>query len=83
MSSTLETVEYSYDDKTRSLDPEEALERYRHEKALHPDALVILDLLHCNKHWDVKVLQTAKEKEVYLAKTVHDILERFINGLDK
>lgn len=74
--------EYSYEDDTCHLDDDEALEIYRREKAIHPDALIVLDDLHCG-HWDVEVYRTEEEKEEYLGKRVRGILERFARALKK
>ncbi len=74
--------EYSYEDDTFHLTDEEALETYRREKAIHPDALIVLDDLHCG-HWDVEVYKTRDEKEEYLGKKARSILERFARVFKK
>jgi len=74
--------EYSYEDDTPHLNDEEALEAYRRKKARHPDALVVLDDLHCG-HWDVEVYKTEEEKEAYLGKRARGILERFAGAFKK
>lgn len=75
-------LDYSYDDETHHLDDDEALEKYKREKALHPDALIVLDDLACG-HWDVDVYKSSDEKEAFLRKRVDKILEKFANTFYK
>ncbi len=74
--------EYSYDDDTRHLEDSEALEKYKSVKALHPDALVVLDDLKCG-HWDVEVYKTEEEKQEYLQEAARSFLDRFIEMFRK
>jgi hypothetical protein len=76
-------LEYSYDYERQPLDDDEALEKYKREKSLHPDALVVLDQFDCGRHWDVKVYKSEEEKEMYLRKRVMRILERVASGFAK
>jgi hypothetical protein len=77
-------LEYpSYDEADRCLDDSEALEHYRIEKARNPDALVVLDELHCGEHWRVKVYQTKSEKENFLRERIKRIFDRFTTNIDK
>lgn len=75
-------VEYSYDDETHHLKDDEALEKYKHEKAFHPDALIVLQDLECG-HWDVETYTSDTEKQEYLQKRVHQILGKIVAAFKK
>ena len=70
-------LEYTYDYEDKPLDDKEAMEKYQSEKAQDPDALIILDELHCGRHWRVKTYKSTADKEAYFRKKVSNILERF------
>ncbi len=75
-------IEYSYEDETQHLDDGEALEKYKRERALHPDALIILEDLNCG-HWDVEIYETEEEKEEYLSERASSILDKFLRVFKK
>lgn len=70
-------LEYSYENETNHLDDGEALEKYKREKVLHPEALIVIEDLNCG-HWDVEVYQTEEEKQEYLQKKTRSILDKFL-----
>lgn len=75
-------LEYSYEENNRHLDGDEALEKYRREKAKHPDAYVVLDDLECG-HWDVEVHETPQEKESFLRKKLNAMLADFFSAFKR
>jgi len=77
-------LEYpSYDEADHCLDDSEALEKYRDEKARNPNALIVLDQLHCGEHWKVNVYETEDEKEKYLKRQIKRIIGRFTANIEK
>src|SRR5690242_4311083 len=71
-------LEYpTYDEAENCLEPKEAVERYRAERASHPGALVTIEELHCGEHWKIKVYQSRAEKEQYYRTRIQRIWERF------
>ena len=64
-------VEYKYDPD--HLTEKEALERYKLEKARHPNSIVTLDKLECG-HWTVKVYSSVSEKESALRRKLDDYI---------
>lgn len=75
-------LEYTYDE-IKPLDDKEAVEKYRTEKSIDPNAMVIIEDLGCGLHWEVKSYRTKDEKESYLIKRIDRILERFTSALRK
>jgi hypothetical protein len=77
MSATLDdTYEYGYE--VNHLEENEVMDKYRKEKAAHPDALVVIDDLDCG-HWTVRVYRTDKEKEVYYRRRAERMLGKFFD----
>ncbi len=60
----------------RHLNDAQAIERFRKEEALHPDALVLLEDLDCG-HWEVSVYATEEEKEEFIRNKWSDFLSQF------
>jgi len=75
-------LEYSYDENTRHLDDDEALEKYNREKSLHPDAIITLVDLDCG-HWDVETYKTSEEKESFLRKKLSSLWGNFFSAFSK
>ncbi|HYG10004.1 MAG TPA: hypothetical protein VD835_08670 [Pyrinomonadaceae bacterium] len=75
-------LEYSYEENTRHLDDSEALEKYKREKAVNPDALIVLDDLRCG-HWEVEVYKTPQEKENFLRKRLAELWDDFFSPFKK
>jgi hypothetical protein len=75
-------LEYSYDFDPNHLNDEKALEKYRREKSLHPDALIDLADLDCG-HWEVNVYETPKEKERFLNDKLSDLVDRFFSAFKR
>jgi chitodextrinase len=71
-------LEYpTYDEADNCLEPRQAVEQYRAERANNPGALVTIEELHCGEHWKVKVYKSKPEKEQYYRKRVSRLWERF------
>lgn len=75
-------LEYSYEENTRHLNDDEALEKYKREKALHPDALVVLNDHNCG-HWDVEVYKTDDEKREYIEERARGFIDSVISMFRK
>jgi hypothetical protein len=75
-------LEYSYESELGHLDDVEALETYKRERILRPDAMIVLDDRPCG-HWDVEVYESKEEKREYLQKRISQIFDRFFNTFKK
>lgn len=75
-------LEYSYESENEHLDDAQALDFFKKETALHPDALVVIDDRRCG-HWDVEVYKSKAEKTEYLQKRISQIFDRFLTTFRK
>ena len=83
MSTVLEYPEYpSYNETEQCLDEREAVERYQAEKSRNPNALIVLEELHCGEHWRVKVYETRSEKDNFLREWIRRIFDCFADRVD-
>ena len=72
------TVEYTYDNDRRHLSDDDAIEAYKSAKLSHPDAIVILEDLNCH-HWDVRVYENEKQKELYYHKRLNSVYRQLLS----
>lgn len=72
----------SYEYEKKHLNGKDALERFRKEKASHPNSLITLEDLDCG-HWTVNVYETEVEKEAYLRKKLSDMISSFWSSFKK
>lgn len=75
------TVEPAYEYEMDHLDESEALDRYAQERRRHPGAIVSIEGLDCGEHFDVKVYDSNKEKQVFYRKRISKLFDNLWDAL--